>query len=394
MPDKKTDQGAVPAPPSGKVRKAAASARGTKRRNGSVRNSYLSLVMIPTLAFGIYNAVATDRYASSASFVVRSASAESGGDLMDNLTGSVSAGSTKSDSYVVRRFLESPDLVRQVDEEFGLFRLFGADRADLGQRLYAWSRFEDKVDYWNRRVSSTYDNTSGILTLEVQAYSAEDANRLADFVMSKVGDLVNQLSFAARESSYAYAREEMEAAEANLREAQEAMRRFRTVNNIADPSLSAGRDDMLAYELNKQIVEQEAALAVLEKNVSREGPNVTGLRDRVEALRAQRDALREDIGQTSAGGIVTAGLMNDYEGLQLDMRVAESRYVSTIEGMENARRDAERQQRYLAVFSDPYPAETAEYPRRVLNTFLLLIGLSVGWAIARLITQMIRDHRQ
>ena len=356
--------------------------------------SYLAAVMLPTALFGAYNVVATDRYASSASFVVRSAASEGSGDLMDSLTGSVSAGSTKSDSYVVRRFLESPDIVRKVDEEFGMFDLYGSDRADLVQRLHGWAMFEDKVDYWNRRVSSTYDNTSGILTLEVQAYSAEDANALAGFVMGEVGGLVNQLSSAARESSYAYARDEMALAEENLREAQAAMREFRTLNNIADPSVSAGRDDMLAYELNKQIVEQEATLSVLEKNVSREGPNVTAVRDRIEALRAQRDALREDIGQTSGGGIVTAGLMNDYEGLQLDMRVAETRYVSTMEGLESARRDAERQQRYLAVFSDPYPAEIAEYPRRIMNTFLAFLGLSIGWGIFRFLKNLVRDHRR
>ncbi len=353
------------------------------------------MVVVPVLLALAYNVLATERFSSEASFVVRSASSgQSGGDMFDTITGSVSSGSTKSDSYIVRRFIESADLVRLVEERFGLEVLFGAGRADPIQRLQPWASFEDKVDYWNWRAFSTYDNTSGILTLEVQAYSAKDARDVADFVMDRISDLVNDLSHRARETSYAYAREDLEEAEAAIRDAQQKLKRFRITANIANPDSSAERDDLLVYELNKQITYEKVALDVLLQNVVRPGPNGMGMRQRIEALIRQRDALREEIGSTDSNATITAEIMSEFGEHQLAVEIAKTRYVSSLGAMESARRDAEHQQRYLAVFSSPYAADQAEYPRRVINVILALIGFTLAWAILCFVIQMIRDHRQ
>lgn len=357
--------------------------------------SFLIVVALPVLLSAVYNILATERFSAHASFVVRSASSgQSGGDMLDTITGSVSSGSTKSDSYIVRRFIESADLVRLVDENFGLEKLFGPDRADLVQRLQPWARFEDKIDYWNRRAFSTYDNTSGILTLEIQAYSATDARDVADFVMSEISSLVNSLSHQARETSYAYALQDLQEAENELRNAQQRLKHFRVANNIANPDSSAERDDLLIYELNKQIAEEKVALDVLQQNVAKPGPNAEVLRKRIDALTRRRDALREEIGSQDGGTAITAEVMSDFDELRLSVEIAKTRYVSMLDAMESARRDAEHQQRYLAIFSRPYAADQAEYPRRIINVVLTLIASILLWAIGRFIIQMIRDHRQ
>lgn len=390
-----TDSGKAerPGKPSGSVRKPAAKPARNHPRN-SVLRSWALCAALPALLFAGYNIIATDRYAAGASFVVRSAGSEGDGGLLDTLSGSVSAGSTKSDSYVIRRYIESADLLRAVDEEFGLEKLYGPDRADPVQRLWPWMSFEQRIDYWNRRVISTYDNTSGIVTLEIQAYSADDAQRVASFVMTKIDDLVNRLSHDAREGSFSYAKKEMEAAESRLREAQSALKRFRSENQIADPTASAGRDDQLIYELSQQIVDHQTSLDILMRTAEQPGPNATSLRERITSLKRQRDELREEIRSGQGASMVTAEIMNDYETLSLDVEIARQRYTTTLEGLESARREAERQQRYLAVFAEPYAADMAKYPRRIINSLLALLGFSLIWGIGRFAVQMVRDHKQ
>lgn len=383
--------------PAGRVRAApAAKAAGQIPRGRGIRMSFLALVLLPSLIFGLYNILAADRFAAGSSFVVRSMqSGQGGGDLLESITGSVSAGSTKSDSYIVRRYLESADLVREIDSEFGLETLYGGSRGDLLQRLRPEASFEDKLRYWQRRVRSTYDHTTGILTLEVQAFTADEAERVASAVMDKVRRLVNELSHSARESSLAYARAELAEAQAALLAAQEQLTGFRARNGFADPTMSAGHDDQLISELNRQIVTEKANLEVLSKNVSDPGPNIARLEQRIAALEGQRQQLMDERGGSGGeAGVVSADAMGDYESLLLGVEIARSRYVVTLEGMESARRDAERQQRYLAIFDHPYAADEAQYPRRIINSLVAALGLLVVWAIGCFLVQMVRDHRK
>ena len=193
----------------------------------------------------------------------------------------------------------------------------------------------------------------------------------------------------------AHARAELAGAEVTLREAQQAIKRFRAEHGFADLTLSAGRDDMLISELNRQIIAESANLEVLRIDVRNPGPNITRLEQKIAALEGQRDQLLGDRGgDHGAARLVSAEEMGEYESLLLDVEIARTRYVSTLDGMESARRDAERQQRYLAVFSEPYATDRAQYPRRIINSAVTFLGLLAIWAIACFLIQMVRDHRK
>ena len=381
--------------PAGQIRAAVAGDAPARPRR-LARLSLVLFVLLPALLFGLYNLFAAERYASGASFVVRSVQAGQGsGDLLDSISGSVSAGSTKSDSYIVRRYLESADLMREIDREFDLQAIYGAPRGDVLQRLRADASFEEKLAYWQRRAHSSYDHTTGILTLEIQAFDPGEAERLAISVMERLRGLVNELSHSARETSLAHARAELAGAEVTLREAQQAIKRFRAEHGFADLTLSAGRDDMLISELNRQIIAESANLEVRRIDVRNPGPNITRLEQKIAALEGQRDQLLGDRGgDHGAARLVSAEEMGEYESLLLDVEIARTRYVSTLDGMESARRDAERQQRYLAVFSEPYATDRAQYPRRIINSAVTFLGLLAIWAIACFLIQMVRDHRK
>src|SRR5690606_29387732 len=106
----------------------------------------------------------------------------------------------------------------------------------------------------------------------------------------------NELSHSARETSLAHARAELAGAEVTLREAQQAIKRFRAEHGFADLTLSAGRDDMLISELNRQIIAESANLEVLRIDVRNPGPNITRLEQKIAALEGQRDQLLGDRG--------------------------------------------------------------------------------------------------
>lgn len=383
--------------PKGEIRPASDRPRAVLLPWARARKLLLpALVLVPTLIYATYSLVATDRYASSISFVVRSSGAAQGGggELLDSLTGSVSSGSTKSDSYIVRNFILSPDLVRLVDQQYDLTRLYGDPAIDWFQRLPQEASFEEKVDYWQKRVTASYDHTTGIIDLEVQAYDPAMAAAVTRTMMGHILDLVNNLSATARASTYDIAKEELGAAERFMRDTQGKMLDFRARTGIVDPAISAARDDELVRELNREIVTKKVSVDQLERTIKVPGPNVTQMRDTITSLETQRDALLKRMADETGVAMVTAELMNEYEALALDFEIAKTRYARTLEGVENARRDSERHQRYMAVYSEPYAADEAAYPRRILNTLIVFVSSLLLVSIAGFLVGMVRDHRK
>jgi capsular polysaccharide transport system permease protein len=67
-------------------------------------------------------------------------------------------------------------------------------------------------------------------------------------------------------------------------------------------------------------------------------------------------------------------------------------YQSALSSLEQARAEADRQQRYLAVFTTPSVPEDAVYPRRIQNIAMLIVIVVSIWGIGTLIVYSVRDH--
>ncbi|WP_298497845.1 hypothetical protein [uncultured Maritimibacter sp.] len=366
-----------------------------RKRKWATIFSFFLLVVVPTVLGGLYyGMVATDRYATGASFVVRKLEQSAAPDMLSSVTGFASSNSTTSDSYVIRNFLISPDLLRRLDEELDLREVYSAPDVDPLSRFNASRPFEDFVKYWPRRMKTSYDNTTGIVTFEVQAYDPETAVTLADTVLAATEQLVNALSEAARRDAVKFATSEVERAEEALRQVQADLREFRSVSGSIDLTTNARLDAELVAGLEERLTELKTRIAVLAQQVSPDAPSLKQMRTEASALEAELVARRAAVGgtNTSGDGSSTAEALANYEALQLEQTFAQQRFASALASLESARIDADRQQRYLAVFSRPALPEDAIYPLRVRDTFLIAISAFLIWAVGSLLVASVRDH--
>ncbi len=363
-----------------------------KRRGWRLAASFAVMVVAPTVLGGwYYGKVASDRYAAGASFVVRGVEAASGVDLFSSFTGMPSAGSTTSDSYIIRRYLESPDLLRALDDMLSLREHFAEETIDPVSRLAQNSTLEEFVEYWSRRIQTSYDSTTGIVSYEVQAFDPDTAIVVADAVLDAATQLVNELSEKARRDSVQFATREVERAEERLYAAQMALRRFREEQGAFDPVINAQLDAELIATLEAQLADLQAQVVVLAEAVGPAAPRLTQLKRQVEALADQIAQRRAAIGG-EGGGAATANMLAEFEDLQIEQTFAQQRYASALTSLEAARMEADRQQRYLAIFARPFRPEEAVYPERLRNTLLIFGGAFVIWLISTLIALAVRDH--
>ena len=142
------------------------------------------IILLPTLLACLYYGwLATPRYVSEARFVIRAASKPTnlaGG--LDSLLQLVGLSHSQDDAYAVHDFLTSRDAVMQLQSQVDLAGIYQQPDVDLLVR-YPSALFgltnEGFFRYLQHRFSVIVNYTTGLTTLRVEAFRAQDAFQVA-----------------------------------------------------------------------------------------------------------------------------------------------------------------------------------------------------------------------
>jgi capsular polysaccharide transport system permease protein len=158
-----------------------------------------------------------------------------------------------------------------------------------------------------------------------------------------------------------------------------------------DPHSFAAVRSQIQAGVEEELVDLEARLEVMRKNLSEDAPGVTQLKDRLAVV--ERQLASERIKSTTSNdGKSAAEVVNQFQKLTLESEFAKQAYHSALASLENARIEAIRQNLYLETFVRPQLAQTPEYPQALRNTFVVLILSFVAWSLGSLVVSAARHH--
>lgn len=367
--------------------------------------SFALMVLLPSLLGATYFLlIASDRYSSTIGFSVRGMDGSSaGGDFLGALTGLASVGTTTTDSFILMDYLEGRNVVERLSKDESILSHFSEDNVDFIYRLNQNWPIEELVRYWQSMITTSYDNTSSIIEVEVQAFSPEMTERIASRVLSYGSELVNTLSQNARRDAVKFAEEEVRRAELRLKMIRMRMKDFRSAESSIDPTKNAEVQIELIAGLEKQLLDTRSRLATLVGTIDESSPTIRQLRKQEEVLIKQILNKRDEISGRNPTPLQQAtegadrlsslsALLANYEELVVEQEFAQQAYTAALAGLERSRAEADRQQRYLAVFKPPSKPQEAIYPRRLINSLILFLGLLAIWALVTVIAYSIRDH--
>lgn len=381
------------APTSSGVRPPASPAR-RKPRHVLAALSFIVMVLAPTIATGIYLwTVAADQYVSKVGFSVRREETNSALEILSGLTSL--SGSSSSDTDILYEFIQSQKLVSDMDKEVDLRTIWSRPEWDPAFALDPTAPIEELVDYWNKMVRLSYGTGSGLLEVEVRAFTPEDATLIANTLFEKSSDMINDLSAIAREDSIRYARDDLNEAVERLKTAREQVTLFRNENQIVNPELDI---QSLGGLLAKLQAEQAAVLIEIDllRETAREGdPRLDQAQRRLEVIekRIAAERLKLGIGSAAGGSPAFADLIGEYERLSVDQQFAERAYVTALAAYDGSLADSRRKSRYLAAYMKPTLAETAAYPKRVTLLLMISLFLFLIWSVAVLVAYSVKDRR-
>ena len=376
------------------IRPVAGPARPRRRHWGLVA-SFVVLIVLPVLVATWYLwSRAADQYASTTGFTVRREEISSPMELLGGLTSLSSGGS--SDADILYEFIQSQELVREVDRQLDLRAMYAAPwPEDPIFGLAPGGSIEDLLDHWHRMVRISYDASTGLIELRVLAFTPGDAQAIAQAIFRKSQEMINELSAIAREDAMRYAREDLDQAVERLKKAREAMTAFRSRTQIVDPAADIQGQMGILATLQEQLAASLIELDLLRETTQESDPRITQAERRIAVI---RDRIAEErqkfgVGGQGPGGEDYASLVAEYESLAVDREFAEQSYTAALGALDLARAEAQRQSRYLAAFVRPTLAEVPEYPRRVMLLGLLAGFAFLSWAILSLVYYSLRDRR-
>jgi capsular polysaccharide transport system permease protein len=355
--------------------------------------SFIALVLLPIMVAAVYLfVIATDQYVSEFRFSLSSIDPPRL-DPLSLLAGNASHSPAGMESQIVVQYITSRAIVDQLDVSLDLRRMFSPPEADWWARLPRPTSIEALVLYWRGQVDPFYDPANGTVVVRVRAFTPAEALQLAKAIVAGSEQLVNELSARARHDTVRNAEAEVAQAEARLKTVLADIRAFRDREGLIDPGKTAEATGTLAARLRDELVRTNADLTTLKSYMRDDAPAVKVLKARIRSIETQQRVVAHDLTDPDRSRNDTLSRqLGSYEQLESERRFAEAAYQHALQGLDQARANADRQQVYIASFVPPSLPEEALYPRRWRTLGVVALIAFALWAIGGLAVQSIRDH--
>jgi capsular polysaccharide transport system permease protein len=253
---------------------------------------------------------------------------------------------------------------------------------------------EEMHEHWRKMVRAHLDMLTGIVTVQVRAFSRDDAYKVANAIVARADEMFVKMTERARRDSLKFAEAEVARAEEAARVARAELREFREIQKVFDPNRNAQGNVELTNRLREELARLNMQVATMTTYLAPNAPQIQLLRTQIASLVQQIKQIEGSIGtdrDNNSGPVVPATLAK-FEALTAAVQFAEKAHAAALDSLQRARAAADRRTTYLSVFVQPTMAEIALYPERPLAILLVALAATAIWMVGLLGFSTVRDH--
>ena len=350
---------------------------------------FVGMVMIPWLLAAIYYlGFASDRYVSDASFMIEKSDGSGAGVEGLSLLGVTPQAA--NDQKILETFIKSPDMLYYLDQQTGLKQHY-MESADWLSALGNNASHEDFLTYYRDHISVRFNDSNGMLEMEIQGFTPEYAQKLSKLILQHSEAFVNEISHGIANEQLEFVRQEVAISEERLKDMSAKLVTFQNETGMLSVSEQGAALNGIMNELQAELIRSRTELETLTAFLNSNSAQVVGLKQRIAALEKQLG--KEQTRLIDGESTTLNDLAARQQELQLELDLSTKAYSSALIALEGARTEASRKLKQLVVISSPYLSEEAKYPRALyslINIFLILLMI---YALARMIRATIREHK-
>jgi len=334
-------------------------------------------LVLPMSASVLYYAfIASPGYASEVRFIVRSSVPYLSRDRYSSDSVEPKA-KIIQDTAILLNYLSSPAIIQDLEKHVDLRHIYGRDDIDRLSRLKADATQDDILKYWKKHYSASVNTKSGIIEMEVTAYTPKEAHDLANLVLKLGEQQVNQLSAGMWNDLLISTQRDVDNATKEVSDLRGKLRDTQNKTGVFDIDMSATSIITVLTNIESSIADLKSRRMALAQSVSASAPQVSEIDRRIAGLEEQAKDLRAKTAGTAAD---SEGNLADYSSmfnkLNLDVKMAESRLKAAISDLEKVKLVSSLQLVYVDTFTDATVPDTDKYPRVTLNLFLSLLAFT------------------
>ena len=349
-------------------------------------------VVLPTIVLAIYYGfIASDVYTSESKFVIRSPNQRSAsgiGMVLQNIGFNASS----DDSYLVRDYLSSRDAVQNLKAKLDIQTKYSAKSVDVVSRFGTIKEptFENFYEYFNKKVKVVYDPASSISSLQIEAYTAKDAQNINEELLKMSEEVINRINNNAKNDILVASEKEVQEAQEVSAKAAEALAKYRVKNDVFNPE---GQSAIVLQEISKlqdALIQAETQLTQA-REITPENPQIKAMETRIKSLKksiADKSKL-----VTGPSDISFSNRSVEYQRLQLEKELADKQLASAMATYEQSKNDFNKKPLYLERLAMPSLPDEATKPKRFKNVVSGFVFGLLLWGVVRLFVAGVREHR-
>ncbi|MGF6160675.1 capsular polysaccharide transport system permease protein [Ensifer sp. KUDG1] len=349
----------------------------------------LFLPMIASIGYFVF--LASPGYVSEVRFIVRSSTPLLSRDRYSSNNVEPKE-KIVQDTAILLNYLASPAIIQDMQKQVDLHSLFGGSNIDFLSRLSADATQDDMLEYWKKHAHTYVNPKSGIVELEVTAYSPQDARDLVQLVLRLSEERVNKLSSGMWQDLRSSTERDVDLATKDVADLRGKFRDTQNQTGVFDIALSAQRLASVLTSVESNIAELRSRRQALSETVAINTPQIADLDRRIAAAEDQANDLRaQAAGSTDREGTNLAEYSTLFEKLKLDLSLAEARLKAALEDLEKVKLVSSLQLIYVDNFIEPTLPDSNEYPNIALSLFLSLLACLATCAVACGVVVMVRQ---
>ena len=375
-----------------------------RRRWGAILGFLILFVMPVSIAGAYLWGMAADQYSTEFRFSVRRsqpvrlAPPGEGGSMAAAFAGAPAI-AMLHDGQVVVQYLRSRQAMDDVAATVNLQNVYSRASDDEWARLNANLPAEERLRHWRRFVEPRFDLTSGVVTVEVSAFTPEESLVVARAALAAAEKLVDSMTARARGDAVGFAEGAARDSATALELARQRLAAHRNEVSVLSPALAAGADVGLEARLRETLAESRGQLAVMTRRfVTPDAPQLRSIQDRIAVIESElRMVAGRMAGPASEGSTSRASLASvsvTQSSLETDERIAVSAHERAVIALTAARAEAAQQSVYLDSFVRPALPDSARYPIRYWVMLQVIAGALGAWLIITLLYRAVMDHAE
>jgi capsular polysaccharide transport system permease protein len=360
---------------------------------GDARLQFLALVVAPTAVAGLYyGLIAAPQYVSHTEYIVRGVDAHRSSGLA-SLLNTFGISRAADETSAIESFLKSREVLEKLNARVDLRAVYGAEAADRLSRFPRfWERdsFEDLFAYSRNYIAIVKDPSSGVTKLDVAAFDAASAEKIAGAMIDLASDMANSLNARAEADTVEASKRDLQESRDGVVKVQSELTEFRNAALLVDPLAFAGAMLQGIGALSLEKARTQAQIAETER-LSPANPGIDSMKASVTALERK---IEDERGKLAGDNDALAGKVANYERLTLMRELAEKRYAAALVSLQTAEAEAERKRVYIEEIVKPNLPDEPTAPERFRSALSVFVVGFISFAILWILSVGSKDHAQ